>query len=184
MSFPISVAMAHAGHGHREHIATELFSQLEAFMENFEAKLKENGKDDDFIRTTYLGTLRWIGCMMTFHYFMKIHMDHLPLDDVPEEDQAKVFGSIGYIGLKLHELTNANDCKADNMSHSELKDFFLELVTTEINELSAATVKRRARPLRPSMLRISGTRISDAGELEMYAARMSEQLAHLDNVDE
>jgi hypothetical protein len=120
-------------------------------MENFEAKLRQNGKDDDFIRTTYLGTLLWVGCTMTFHYFMRIHMDHLPLDDVPEEDQAKVFGSIGYIGLKLHDLTNANNCKADNMSHSELKAFFRDLVTTEINELSAATDKCHARPLRLSM---------------------------------
>jgi hypothetical protein len=44
-----------------EHIVMALFSQLEVFMENFEAKLKENGKDDDFIHTTYLGTLRgWL----------------------------------------------------------------------------------------------------------------------------
>ena len=53
--------MTHAAHGHREHTAMKLFGQMEAFLETYETKLREKGKDDDFVRKTYIGTLGWTG---------------------------------------------------------------------------------------------------------------------------
>jgi len=113
-------------------------------------------------------------------------MDYLPLDEIPVDDQGKVFGSIGYVGLRLSELANGEDRCGESMSLAELKAFFTKTVTDEIYDLSAVTAKRRSRPRRTSMLRASGRRVSDAGELELLAARLSAQLAqeHLDGVTE
>lgn len=123
---------------------------------------------------------------MMFYYYMGMHMNYLPIDDIPEDDKAEVLGSIGYIGLKLNELAWSGDSRIEAMSLSELQVFFTKLVSDEILELSAATAKRRSRPLRLSVLRTSGTRVSDAGKLKMLANRLSEQLtaAHLDGVSE
>jgi len=64
LGFPISAALAHAAHGHREQLAVKMFGQLEAFLESYEAKLLELGKDEEFVRTAYLGTLCWTGAIM------------------------------------------------------------------------------------------------------------------------
>ncbi|KAL3905110.1 MAG: hypothetical protein SGILL_009810 [Bacillariaceae sp.] len=186
LGFPVSAILAHAAHGHREQVANKLFGQVEAFLESFEDILRYHGKDEEFIHKTYVGSLQWVAIMHIFYYYMRFHMNHLPLDDVPQDDQAKVFGSIGYVGLKMGELLLSGDGRLETMSRSEIKAFFNKTISDEILELSTATAKRRSRPPRLSVLRTSGTRISDAGELELLAQRLTEQLGgeHLDGVSE
>ncbi|KAL3922093.1 MAG: hypothetical protein SGILL_002385, partial [Bacillariaceae sp.] len=129
----------------------------------------------------------WMGGqVMMFYFYMGMHTNFLPIDDIPEEDKNMVLGSIGYVGLKWNELVWYGNGCIDEMSLVQLKAFFTKLVTDEILELSAATAKRRSRPRRLSVLRTSGTRVSDAGELEMLANRLSEQrgAGHIDDVNE
>ena len=42
----------------------KLFGQMETFLEIYETKLRDNGKDDDFVRKVYIGTLGWTGGKM------------------------------------------------------------------------------------------------------------------------
>ena len=87
--------------------------------------------------------------------------------------RSRVFGSIGYVGIKLNELVNGDKRQCDSMTLGELKASFSKLVTDEIYDMSAAHAKRRTCPRRASVLRDSERRISDAGSMELLAAKLT-----------
>jgi hypothetical protein len=171
-SFPICCAMAHAVQGHKAE-ALNILDNLIAFWDAYEKILTKKGKDADYVRDAYINSFGWNGnFILAVHYMFRMMTEYLPLEGVSEEDQGKVFGSFGYIGVKLFAMGFADF--GNGLSMDELSAFYKDLVTGEIDELAEIGSKRRARPRRASVLRSSGRRVSDAGMYDEAAHRASE----------
>jgi thiamine kinase-like enzyme len=170
-AFPICCALSHAVQGHKAE-ALHILDSLIVFWDAYAGILKKKGKDEDYVRDTYTNSLGWNAFFLVVVYYMfRYQIENLPLEGVSEEDQEKVFGSIGYIGVKFFAVAFADVGK--DLGMEELNVFFKELVTGEIDELAEVGSKRRARPRRASVLRASGRRVSDAGIYEEAARRAS-----------
>ena len=171
-SFPICCAMAHAVQGHKTE-ALNILDNLIAFWDAYADILTKKGKDADYVRDAYINSFGWNAFFILAAYYMfRLQIEHLPLEGVSEEDQGKVFGSFGYIGVKLFAMGFADFGK--DLSMEELSAFYKDLVTGEIEELAEVGSKRHARPRRASVLRSTGRRVSDAGMYDEAAHRASE----------
>jgi hypothetical protein len=171
-AFPICCAMAHAVQGHKAE-ALNILDNLIAFWDAYADTLTKKGKDSDYVRDTYINSFEWNAfSILAAYYMFRLQIEYLPLEGVSEEDQGKVFGSYGYIGVKLFAMGFADLAKG--LSIEELSAFYKDLVTAEIDELAEVGSKCRARPRRASVLRSSGRRVSDAGMYDEAARRASE----------
>jgi hypothetical protein len=171
-SFPICCAMAHAVQGHKAE-ALNILDNLITFWDAYAETLLKKGKDADYVRDAYINSFGWNACfILAVHYMFRMQIEHLPLEGVSEEDQGKVFGSFGFIAVKLFAMGFADF--GNGLSMEELSAFYKDLVTGEIDELAEVGSKRRARPRRASVLRSTGRRVSDAGMYDEAARRASE----------
>jgi hypothetical protein len=146
---------------------------LITFWDAYAETLLKKGKDADYVRDAYINSFGWNACfILAVHYMFRMQIEHLPLEGVSEEDQGKVFGSFGFIAVKLFAMGFADF--GNGLSMEELSAFYKDLVTGEIDELAEVGSKRRARPRRASVLRSTGRRVSDAGTYDEAARRASE----------
>jgi len=173
--FPIAAALAHTLLGNKE-MGMDILRCLFLFFDSYNEVMIENGKGDDYLCDAFVNSFAWAGfCLYLGYYVSRIHIDCLPLSDMPEKDQTLMFSSIGWLGLKFY--TIAFTAMYKDLSLKELRDLYQDLIAGEIEFLAANRTHCPSRARRSSGLRESGQRVSDGSVYEEAARRISDSFA-------
>ncbi|GMH88331.1 hypothetical protein TrVE_jg7352 [Triparma verrucosa] len=156
-AFPVLCILTNARLGHAA-AALELRSTLHRFVDAYLAALAEEGKDEEYINAAYRNIIAFTGYFTHIYVALGVHYDCLPLDSSSSE-LSVVLESLGVLSLRFLEL--GLDGPSEGLSRSSLRSKFDSLLDVEVASLSAVSTRRRGR--RGSVLRESGTVISDSG---------------------
>jgi hypothetical protein len=196
MSYPVACAICHAMNGNK----TEAYHTLDCineFHNLYETEIitQSNSSsmtegdvcsDELFLIDLYRQTMGWLTFLLyNIFYQLNIFHDTMPVQDLPEEFNLKAKGSYATIGLQLMKFAYGSDRSID-LSLNESKQFFNDLMHTEIDELlevaavaSAAANKPRrggGGERRSSLRRTIGRRVSVSNEMVAEVQRRMAQI--------
>jgi hypothetical protein len=191
MCYPVACAICHAMNGNKTE-AYHILDCINEFYDLYETEILTRMYSGDDVDKTdrelslidlYRQTMGWLTFMLyNVFYQLNIFHDTMPVQDLSEEFNTKAKGSYATIGLKLMKFAYGSD-RPKGISLDESKQFFNELIHTEIDELlevaaadAAANKRRRGGERRSSLLRMTGRRVSVSNEIVAEVQRRMSQL--------
>jgi hypothetical protein len=171
-AWPLACALCHAVQGHKSE-AYHLVDCVIQFWDDYVKVLVEKGgKDEAYFANTFRQALGSCSSfMLGVFYMLGLMTENLPLEGVPADEAGKAKSAIGLIGLKFARIQYMGDMADLNLE--ELRAWFKEAITAQIESLLMIPAGRRSAPRRGSVLRKTGRRISDAFAMDEAVRRVS-----------
>lgn len=171
-AWPISCALFHAAHGHKQAAYDILDCCIQLWNEYVRFFVDMDGKDEAFMVKMFRTSMGFHAKYQFIGYYqLGILTEHFPTDGLREDMVVKAKGSVGLTGLKIMEYGFGN--KEPDLSLDDLRIRYHQIVATEIENLAEAASKYLAHPRRESVLRETERRVSDAFLIEQVTRRLS-----------
>lgn len=176
--WPIACALYHAAHGRKEVAYDLLECCIEFWDEYAKVLVKEVGKNEAFLTSTYRASIGWNSLLLfNVFYLMRMLIEHLPMDELSNDMVSKFKGSMGLVGIQLMEYGFGE--KEADLTIDELRLRFRSVVENEIEELLEAATQYQAVSRHSSSLRASGRRVKDASLV--VSRRLSQSVVFSDS---